>query len=133
MMKPIIMRCINQKTTMLNLPSVTLTCVIGKPKYFEQTIKAVVTSISKCNFRKIKVLSCIKFHNSKIECVQIPELYLNPRRCPDYIWHYIGRNATFGQSHRRHHQEPTHDHGAADHRPAVHPLAPCRFGRSARH
>ena len=73
-MKLIIMDCINQKISMLNLPSVTLTSIIGKPKYFEQTLRAVVTSISKCNFRKIKILSCIKFHSPKVECVQIPEL-----------------------------------------------------------
>jgi hypothetical protein len=63
-----------QKIKMLNLPSVTLTSVIGKPKYFEETIKAILISMSKCDFRKIKVLSCVRFNHSKIECIQIPEL-----------------------------------------------------------
>lgn len=59
---------------MINLPSVILTTVIGKPKYLEQTIKAVLISMKKCQFRKVKVLSCVKFEHQEIECVQIPEL-----------------------------------------------------------
>jgi hypothetical protein len=59
---------------MINLPSVTLTTVIGKPKYLEQTVKAVLISMEKCKFRKVKVLSCVKFEHSEIECIQIPEL-----------------------------------------------------------
>ena len=76
MTKLIITLYINQKIKMLNLPSVTLTCVIGKPKYFEETIKAILISMSKCNFRKIKVLSCIKLNHPKIECIQSTNNYL---------------------------------------------------------
>lgn len=59
---------------MLDLSSVTLTTVIGKPKYLEQTVEAVLISMEKCKFRKIKVLSCVKFHHPQIEYIQIPEL-----------------------------------------------------------
>jgi len=58
---------------MLELNNVTLTCVVGLKKFFDQSILAVALTASKCSFSKIKIFSCVPFKHPSVECVYLPE------------------------------------------------------------
>lgn len=58
---------------MSNLESVTLSCVVGKPEFFEKSFLAIAHSSSIIKFKKVQLLSCIKFKHPLVECVEMPE------------------------------------------------------------
>lgn len=59
---------------MLNLNNVTLTCIAGVEKEFEQSLLATLISSSICKFKKIKIFSCIAFNHPDIECIHIGKI-----------------------------------------------------------
>lgn len=56
------------------IEKVTLSAIVGHPKYLEQTIKAVLYSKKDIPFKKIQILSCVDFNHTEIECIKIPQL-----------------------------------------------------------
>lgn len=57
----------------MNLDTVTLSCVVGKPEFFKQSFDAVLFSSLQCKFKKVQLLSCVDFEDQNIDCIKMPE------------------------------------------------------------
>lgn len=56
------------------IEKVTLSAIVGHPKYLDQTIKAILFSKKDIPFKKIQILSCIDFNHPEIQFIKIPQL-----------------------------------------------------------
>ena len=56
------------------IDKVTLSAIVGNPKYLEQTIKAIRFSKKNIPFSKVQILSSVDFDEPDIKCIKIPEL-----------------------------------------------------------